>query len=129
AAKQNARVRAGLDAAYNPFWRLLNRREIGLAGHSYGAAGVSYIAQWDPRVKAVVAWDNLGGPGPKDAPVPGTAGGSQTIGEAGCPANPANRTTVPVTKPGLGISADYGLPPLPNTSLPDPNGKSTWSLN
>jgi hypothetical protein len=36
---------------------------------------------------------------------------------------------VPVTKPGLGISADYGLPPLPNTSLPDPNGKSTWSLN
>ena len=127
AAKQNARVRAGLDAAYNPFWRLLKRREIGLAGHSYGAAGVSYIAQWDPRVKAVVAWDNLGGPGPKDAPVPGTAGGSNTIGEAGCPAHPADRTTVPVTKPGLGISADYGLPPLPNTSLPDPNGKSTWS--
>ena len=31
------------------------RCELGLAGHSYGAAGVSYIAQWDPRVKAVVA--------------------------------------------------------------------------
>jgi dienelactone hydrolase len=129
AAKQNARAKAGLDAAYNPFWQLLNRKEIGLAGHSYGAAGVSYIAQWDPRVKAVVAWDNLGGPGPRDAPVPGAASGSTTIGEAGCPADPADRTTVPVTKPGLGISADYGLPPLPNTSLPDPNGKSTWSLN
>jgi dienelactone hydrolase len=129
AAKQDARVKAGLDAAYNPFWSLLNRREIGLAGHSYGAAGVSYIAQWDPRVKAVVAWDNLGGPGPREAPVPGAAGGSTTIGEAGCPADPADRTTVPVTKPGLGISADYGLPPLPNVSLPDPNGKSTWSLN
>ncbi len=43
AAKQNARVKAGLDAAYNPFWQLLNRKEVGVAGHSYGAAGVSYI--------------------------------------------------------------------------------------
>jgi hypothetical protein len=128
AAKQNARVKEGLDAPYNPFSQLLNPNEIGLAGHSYGAAGVSYIAQWDPRVKAVVAWDNLGGPGSDDAPVPGSAGGSSTIGEQGCPAHPDDRTTVPVTKPGLGISADYGLPPEPNTSLPDPYGKSTWSL-
>jgi hypothetical protein len=22
---------------------------LGLAGHSYGAAGVSYVGQWDPR--------------------------------------------------------------------------------
>jgi hypothetical protein len=36
---------------------------------------------------------------------------------------------VPITKPGLGLSADYGLPPTPNTSLPDPLAKSTWSLN
>ncbi|HWF55120.1 MAG TPA: hypothetical protein VG223_10855 [Solirubrobacteraceae bacterium] len=129
AAKQNQRVAAGLDAAYNPFWQLLDPGELGLAGHSYGAAGVSYIAQWDPRVKAVVAWDNLGGPSPKDAQVPGTSGGSSTIGEASCPHDPADRTTVPITKPGLGISADYGLPPLPNTSLPNPLGKSTWSVN
>jgi hypothetical protein len=27
------------------------------------------------------------------------------------------------------MSADYGLPPAPNTQLPDPNAKSTWSLN
>ncbi|MBV9839102.1 MAG: hypothetical protein JO156_13365 [Solirubrobacterales bacterium] len=130
AAKQKARVKQGLDAAYNPFWQLLNRSEVGLAGHSYGAAGVSYIAQWDPRVKAVVAWDDLGGPGPNDAPVPGgTPGSTQTIGEAACPADPADRTLVAVTKPGLGMSADYGLPPSPNTSLPPPEGKSTWSLN
>jgi dienelactone hydrolase len=129
AAKQNARVKAGLDAAYNPFWNLLNPNEIGLAGHSYGAAGVSYIAQWDPRVKAVVAWDNLGGPGPDEGAVPGggasSAGG---IGEAACPADPADRTTVPITKPALGISADYGLPPTPNTSLPDPTAKEAESL-
>jgi dienelactone hydrolase len=127
--KQNERVAEGFDAAYNPFWQLLNPSALGLAGHSYGAAGVSYIAQWDPRVKAVVAWDNLGGPGPDDAQVPGSSGGSQTIGESPCPADPADRAMVPITKPGLGISADYGLPPTPNTSLPNPLGKSTWSLN
>jgi len=128
APKQKRRVRERLDTAFNPFWQLLNRGELGLAGHSYGAAGVSYVGQWDPRVKAIVAWDDLGGPGPKDAPVPGQAGGSRTIGEAGCPADPAARRMVPVRKPALGMSADYGLPPTPNTSLPPPEGKSIWSL-
>jgi dienelactone hydrolase len=128
AAKQERRVAAGLDAAYNPFWELLDRSAIGLAGHSYGAAGVSYIGQWDPRVKAIVAWDNLGGPSPQGGEVPSQTGtGSRTIGEEGCPAEPANRTTVPITKPALGMSADYGLPATPNLSLPDPGAKSTQS--
>ena len=56
-------------------------QRIGIAGHSYGAAGVSYIGQWDPRVDAVVAWDNLGrtdpsapfmGGGPVEQPCPAT---------------------------------------------------------
>jgi dienelactone hydrolase len=127
AAKQNARVAAGLDAADNPFWQLLDPDEVGLVGHSYGAAGVSYIAQWDPRVKAVVALDNLGGPGPQAGSVPGS-GATATIGEQPCPADPADRTVVPITKPALGISADYGLPPTPNTSLPDPRAKESESL-
>jgi dienelactone hydrolase len=126
AAKQKARVKSGLDAAYNPFWSLMNGGKIGLVGHSYGAAGVSYIGQWDPRVGAIVALDNLGGPGPNAGVVPGS-GGKSTIGEAGCPADPADRTTVPITKPALGISADYGLPPTPNTSLPDPTVKAQES--
>ena len=126
AAKQVRRAKAGLDAAYNPFAGLLNRSQIGLAGHSYGAAGVSYIAQRDPRVKAVVAWDNLGGPGPNEGAVPGSSG-TRTIGEQGCPAHPADRKVVPITKPGLGISADYGLPPTPNVTVPDPGAKSVWS--
>jgi dienelactone hydrolase len=128
AAKQERRVAAGLDSAYNPFWEQLDPGEIGLAGHSYGAAGVSYIGQWDPRVKAIVAWDNLGGPGPEAGSVPGSGGtGATTIGEQPCPADPADRTTVPITKPALGMSADYGLPASPNTSLPDPEAKSTES--
>ncbi len=132
APKQDERVAAGFDAAYDPFYKQLNTSEIGLAGHSYGAAGVSYIAQWDPRVKAVVAWDNLGGPGPEAGSVPSQQGGSppssSRIGEKPCPADPADRTVVPVTKPGLGMSADYGLPPAPNTGLPEPLAKSTESL-
>jgi hypothetical protein len=126
AAKQNPRVGAGLDTAYNPYYSLLGSGKIGLVGHSYGAAGVSYIAHWDPRVGAVVALDNLGGPGPDAGSVPGM-GSSSTIGEQGCPADPADRTTVPITKPALGISADYGLPPTPNTSLPDPTLKEQES--
>ena len=39
---------------------MLNPKKIGLAGHSFGAAGVSFVGQKDPRVSAIVAWDNLG---------------------------------------------------------------------
>ena len=128
AAKQNARVAAGLDAAYNPFWQLLEPDEIGLAGHSYGAAGVSYIAQWDPRVKAVVALDNLGGPGPDAGSVPGSAQPLRRSASRAARRTPPTAPSVPITKPALGISADYGLPPTPNTSLPDPRAKEHESL-
>jgi dienelactone hydrolase len=115
ADKQRTRVAAGLDTAYNPFASLLDPSRIGLAGHSYGASGVSYVAQADPRVKAVVAWDNLGAPDPSTK-------------ESGC-VDARARKVVPITKPGLGMSADYFLPPYPNTSLPDPKAKSTESLH
>ena len=114
APKQDRRVKAGLNAGYNPLWQMLDSSRLGLAGHSYGASGVSYIAQWDPRVKAVVAWDNLGGVDP-------------TSREEPCPANPAARRVVPIRKPGLGLSGDYFLPPQPNRSDPDPLAKSVSS--
>jgi dienelactone hydrolase len=114
AAKQHQRVKQGFDAAYNPFWSILDRKELGLAGHSYGAGAVSYIAQWDKRVKAVVAWDNLGPPSPDGK-------------EKGCVAT-RDRRPAKIRVPGLGLSADYFLPPTPNTSLPKPLAKSTESL-
>lgn len=114
ADKQQARVAAGRSSAYNPFAALLDPSRVGLAGHSYGAGGVSYIAQSDPRVKAVVAWDNLSAPDPSTK-------------ELGC-VDATARKVVPVTKPGLGMSADYFLPPTPNTSLPDPTAKSVESV-
>src|SRR3954466_3583761 len=62
ADKQDDRVARGLDAAYNPAWALLDTSRVGIAGHSLGAGAVSYIGQLDPRVKAIVAYDNLGTP-------------------------------------------------------------------
>ncbi|MGI8557607.1 MAG: hypothetical protein ACR2ND_04765 [Solirubrobacteraceae bacterium] len=115
ADKQARRAGAGLDASYNPYWQLFDGR-VGLAGHSYGAAGVSYIGQWDPRVSAIVAWDNL------SQPSPGTNSGSFPPGEAGCPAHPGDRTPGTGRAPALGMSADYFLPPTPNTSFPDQSG-------
>ena len=117
APKQNRRVAAGLNAAYNPLWQLLNPKKIGLAGHSFGAAGVSFIGQKDPRVSAIVAWDNLGRPG--------TTGG---LPVKPCPFDPASHEEAQVTKPALGMSADYGLTPQPNTGDPDPLAKSQQSL-
>jgi dienelactone hydrolase len=116
--KQARRVQAGLNAAYNPYWQRFDHQRVGLAGHSYGAAGVSYIGQFDKRVKAIVAWDNL------SQPSPGSGGGQGfPPGEEGCPAHPGDR--VDLTKapakgaaPALGMSADYFLPPTPNTSEP-----------
>ena len=113
AAKQDKRVKAGLDAAYNPYWSLLDGR-LGLAGHSYGAAGVSYIGQTDPRVDAIVAWDNLAEP-------------IATSREDPCPAHPADRANGTIAKPALGMSADYFLPPEPNLTYPNPAAKSVVS--
>jgi dienelactone hydrolase len=115
--KQVRRVATGLNAAYNPLWEMLNPNKIGLAGHSFGAAGVSFVGQKDPRVRAIVAWDNLGRPG--------TSGG---LPVKPCPADPASHEDAPITKPALGMSADYGLTPNPNTGDPDPLAKSQASL-
>jgi dienelactone hydrolase len=121
-AKQDRRVKAGRDAPFNPLWTMLDRSRIGIAGHSYGAAGVSYIGQADPRVKAIVAWDNLA---PASA---GNGSASFPPGELGCPSNPAARAPAAITKPALGMSADYFIPPVPNTADPNPLAKSQESL-
>src|SRR3954469_4917123 len=119
AAKQQRRVKGGLDAGFNPFWQLFDHERVGLAGHSYGAAGVSYIGQWDPRVDAIVAWDNL------SQPAPGSAGTrSFPPGEGPCPAHPEDRTDLTKNlapgrgNPALAMSPDYFRPPEPNTSEP-----------
>jgi dienelactone hydrolase len=92
---------------FNPFWDYVDADRIGIAGHSLGASAVSYIGQRDPRVKAIAAWDNLR---------TSDSGGSE------CPARPGTRTGVPITKPSIGFSNDYGIAQSPYFSDPDPQG-------
>lgn len=110
AAKQNRRVRAGLDSAFNPLYRRVDPKRVGIAGHSLGAAAVSFVGQEDPRVDATVAWDNLS-----------TPAGSM-FGTPACPSAPATRMTPQITKPAMGMSNDYSLVATPYTSDPDPLG-------
>jgi dienelactone hydrolase len=108
--KQDRRAAAGLDAAYNPLHDLVDPTRVGIAGHSLGAAAVSYIGQLDPRVDAIAAWDNLSVPG--SSPI-----GSNPTCASGSSPRP---TDLAVTKPAIGISNDYSIDPMPNTSDPDP---------
>ena len=45
----------------NPFRRLIDRRRVGAAGHSLGAAATVTAQELDRRVGAIVAWDGLDG--------------------------------------------------------------------
>ena len=115
---------------HNPFWNLLDPQRIGLAGHSYGAQGVSWIGQQDPRVDAVVAWDNLCDP---RLPTHSLADPRELLGmigqsgfEDGC-AEGGNGEITSLTKPALGISNDYFLTPAPFTTRPDPMARASAS--
>ena len=77
----------------NPFWESVDRKHVGLAGHSLGASAVSLVGQQDPRVSAIVAWDNL-------ATVP---------------------ADTPLRTPALGVNSEYFFNPEPMQSPPDPH--------
>ena len=105
-AKQQRRVRSGLDTAYDPLWRIVDPSEVGLAGHSYGAQGVSYVGQQDRRVEATVAWDNL-----CDPTRVASSGALTTDCQSGFqPPAPTLHT------PALGLSNDYLGGPIPHGS-------------
>ncbi|MDQ1703155.1 MAG: hypothetical protein QOF57_2407 [Frankiaceae bacterium] len=116
--KQRARVLAGKASAYNPLAASIDYSRVGIAGHSLGAAAVSFVGQIDPRVRAIVAWDNLSAPA-------ADFNGTKLDCTSGSSPRPA--TVAPVV-PALGMSADYFLTPTPYTSEPDPLGKSAGSL-
>ena len=77
---------------------------------------MSYVGQRDPRVKAVVAWDALREP---------VADGVR--GPIGPCVDAAERAPAPITKPALNLTADYFIPPTPNTSQPDFEAKAAVS--
>ena len=91
-----------LTSRRNPRWRDLDRRRIGLAGHSAGGFAVSQVGQEDPRVSAIVSWDRA-----QSSPM---------------------RPGLPLRTPALFVTADYDCQrvpvcvPQPYTSPPDPLG-------
>ncbi|UTI66686.1 hypothetical protein NBH00_10865 [Paraconexibacter antarcticus] len=145
ADKQRRRVAAGLDAANNPLWRMLDPGRIGIAGHSYGAEAAGYLGQADPRIDAVVAWDTLCVP--RDSTSTENAGlftidPANPAGLLGIPfpraltglppdcvgAPPGSAPDVPLTKPALGLSGDYLLDPAPFLERPNPEDKAQASV-
>ncbi|MGH7805629.1 MAG: hypothetical protein ACREQJ_14875 [Candidatus Binatia bacterium] len=132
AAKHERRVAEGRNAAFNPFWELLDPEKIGVAGHSYGAVAASWLGQSDPRLDAVVAWDDLCvpvWPSPDEFFAFGAAGAKYGGGYGlptecfGAPEGPAPA----LVKPALAITADYLAPSL-YFAPPDPTLKSAASL-
>jgi dienelactone hydrolase len=111
--KQQRRVKEGRNAAFNPFWDMVDGERIGIAGHSYGASGVSWMGQQDPRVDAVVAWDNLCAPA-KDSP-------DECSG--GAPGDPPGYRV-----PSLGITNDSFTGNESKSSDPPPTDKSQASI-
>lgn len=117
APKQDRRVEDGFNAAFNPLHGLVDKTRIGIAGHSLGASAVSYVGQTDPRVDAIVAWDNLSAPteGIFDPP--------------DCPSTPDSRPAqVEITKPAIGLSNDYGIVQTPYLSDPNPQAENSGFL-
>lgn len=96
--------------SFNPGYRSVNRGDVAIAGHSLGAAAVSWVGQCDRRVKAVVAWDDL-----------------YPVTMSHCAAN----VTIPVADraarmhaPALATTNDYEFNVQPQGTVPNPNGSS-----
>jgi hypothetical protein len=97
------------DSPHNPDFARLDTSRIGIAGHSLGAAAVSWVGQCDTRVKTIVAWDNL-----------------SAIDPSQCAANvtvPAAYRASALHAPALALTNDYGFNPQPMTSVPSPHAR------
>jgi hypothetical protein len=103
----------GIDG-YDPVFARIDPDHIGIAGHSLGATAVSALAQCDPRVQAVVAWDYL-------SAASGPCRSSFTGLPASSPVDPRAHA------PALSLNSDYFLNPGPTTSQPDPTSDTKSS--
>ena len=104
ADKQAARVKDGRSSGFNPLHGLLDPSRVGIVGQSLGAGAVSFVGQRDPRVRTIVAWDNLRS--------------SDSGGVPACAKAPETRKPVPPRVPALGLAGDYPLGGRPKTEEP-----------
>jgi hypothetical protein len=92
---------SGLDflvSSANPVRSIINANALGVAGWSLGARALSRTQEEDPRVKALVAWDNLATYETGDLGAPNCMGSS-----------PTQRRTPRV--PAMGQASDFCGPP------------------
>jgi hypothetical protein len=87
---------------------VLNPREVGIAGHSLGAAAVSWVGQCDTRVKTIVAWDDLSNVDVKQC--------AQNV------AVPRPYRATRLHTPALATTNDYEFNVQPATHVPNPHG-------
>ncbi|MBI2168694.1 MAG: hypothetical protein HYU28_04215 [Actinobacteria bacterium] len=83
----------------NPLRGLIDDTRLGLAGHSLGATAVTRVGNRDPRIDAVVGWDNINN--------------CATVTDCVAPRVPT-----------MGQNAEYFLNPQPTLSAPDPLAKA-----
>jgi dienelactone hydrolase len=94
----------------NPGRAAVDVHRVGIAGHSLGASAVSWVAQCDSRVRAVVAWDDL---------IP--------VDVKKCASNvtvPAAYRSTRLHAPALATTNDYEFNVQPATQVPNPHGDS-----
>ncbi len=116
--------------AFNPFHQDLDRNRVGAAGHSYGAAGVTWAQSYGAAdsqpwpghlspanpIKAIVAWDALGS---RNAPTAATLSSllSASNGPQSLPVDgllvPVDAPPVSPRVPALGFTSEYGFTPAP----------------
>lgn len=122
-------------AAFNPMAESLDAERIGIAGHSYGAGGVTWVQSYgavgsDPwpglmselnPVKVIVAWDALGSSGqPTSATVTNLIPSSFPLLQA--VVSPEGAPPVVPRVPALGFTSEYGFTPIPFILDPDRSG-------
>lgn len=116
--------------SFNPFHAQLDATRIGAAGHSYGAAGVSWVQSYGAAdsqpwpgllsrsnpLKAIVAWDALAS---RKTPTSATVSSllsSETVGKLP-PVDllllPQSAPPISPRVPALGFSSEYGVTPVP----------------
>lgn len=109
-------------ARFNPWHEHIDRTRIGIAGHSLGAAAVSFVQAHpeylDGALSAVVAWDSLSWCSAYERSAPPLGGDCRPEG--------VNTPKVPA----LNLSSDYFLSLLPNLGRPpDPkDGLTAFGL-
>lgn len=109
---------------FNPFHAVVDPDRVGIAGHSYGAGGVTWVQSygaadslpWPGKltatnpVKAVVAWDALGS---RNKPASATLSSLPPLDGAVGLASPNGAPPVSARVPAMSFTSEYGFTPVP----------------